>query len=283
MQEGFKDTRVSSAEPDFIQDVLKPVEQIALTHCCVVLGPAGAGKTTLVNHLYGSQFHTGPQAEDKTIHAQSCVLKLENLPDQMKVVLIDTPGWSHETSTDIKMEYKKILKEKQLVSEHTPHIILFCVSVSNIRQFQEKEAKKMSEQLEELKFDQRFPIKVLPVATFSDTQDPKDLEKLMSTIKALAKKAFQNTGAEVEEPEWTMFNAHEEARGVNELKARISKMLLQQVQSSQFSDLWQKAFAKSVAERTKEHCDSFPENESPLRLFQNAFRHSGRVLWERSF
>ncbi|CAK9057209.1 Putative E3 ubiquitin-protein ligase HERC1 [Durusdinium trenchii] len=275
LQEGFKDTRVSSAEPDFIQDVLKPVEQIALTHCCVVLGPAGAGKTTLVNHLCGSHFHTGPRAEDKTIQAQSCVLKLKNLPDQMKVlkvVLIDTPGWSHETSTDIKMEYKKVLKEYELVSEHTPHIILFCVSVSNIRQFQEKEAKKMSEQLEELKFDQRFPVKVLPVATFSDTQDPKDLEKLMSTIKALAKKAFQNTGAEVEEPEWTMFNAHEEARGVYELKARISDMLFQQVQSSQFSDLWKKTFAKSVAERAEEHCNSVPENESPLRLFHSAFR-----------
>ena len=38
----------------------------------VVLGPAGVGKTTLVNHLGGASFHTGPQAEDKTVEAQSC-------------------------------------------------------------------------------------------------------------------------------------------------------------------------------------------------------------------
>ena len=35
-------------------------------------------------------------------------LKLEDLSEENKVVLIDTPGWSHETSTNIKSEYKKV-------------------------------------------------------------------------------------------------------------------------------------------------------------------------------
>lgn len=48
------------------------------------------------------------------------------------LILLDMPGWSHETS-DIKSQYKKILRERQLVSEHTPHIVMFCIAVSTLR------------------------------------------------------------------------------------------------------------------------------------------------------
>ena len=252
------------------EDVMKMPTQLISTHSCVVLGPAGTGKTTLVNHLAGARFHAGPQAEDKTLEAQSCALRLPKL-SKVSFVLIDTPGWSHETSTDIKEEYKKVLKEKQLVSEHTPHIILFCVSVSNIRQFQDREAARMSDRLHELKFDQRFPIKVVPVATFGDTQQPAKIDELKSTVKALATKAFKDTGAQVEEPVCTMFPPHGEAKGVEELKDRLSGILDEQIQSPEFQSLWQLAFATSVEATTREHCESHPDNDSALRLFKRAF------------
>ncbi|CAJ1374661.1 unnamed protein product [Effrenium voratum] len=249
---------------------MKMPTQLISTHSCVVLGPAGTGKTTLVNHLAGARFHAGPQADDKTLEAQSCALRL---PKNSKVsfVLIDTPGWSHETSTDIKEEYKKVLKEKQLVSEHTPHIILFCVSVSNIRQFQDREAARMSDRLHELKFDQRFPIKVVPVATFGDTQQPAKIDELKSTVKALATKAFKDTGAQVEEPACTMFPPHGQAKGVEELKDQLSGVLDEQIRSPEFQSLWQLAFATSVEAATREHCESHPDNDSALRLFKSAF------------
>ena len=41
------------------------------------------------------------------IHMFSKELKLNDLSKDVKVVLIDTPGWSHETSTNIKSEYKE--------------------------------------------------------------------------------------------------------------------------------------------------------------------------------
>ena len=273
MKDGFEDTRVLEAEENFIQDILKVPNQLILTHSCVALGPAGAGKTTLVKALGGSTFEpkvpAGPHLKNRTTEAQSCDLKLAGVSDVM-MVLIDTPGWSHDTSTDIKSAYKKILKEKQLVSEHTPHIILFCIPVSMIRQFQEKEAEKMSKQLQELKFDQRFPIKVVPLATKADTEHMAELGELMKTIKARAETAFAGTGAQVEEPMFTKLPPEGNHSGVEELKRRLSKILHEQIESSEFCDLWQKAFAKSVAESTERHCKEFPDNDSALRLFERA-------------
>ena len=268
---GVQDTRVLMEQPDFIQEVCKTPFQLILNHACVVLGPAGAGKTTLVNQLTGSKFHTGPQDEDKTLEAQSCEMKLEGLPENLKVVVIDTPGWSHENSADIKSEYKKVLKQKELVSEHTPHIILFCVSISTIRQFQEKEAENMSKQLEDLRFDQRFPIKVLPVATCGDSQTETQRLGCMTTIKKMAEKAFAGTLADVEDPTWTMFSPSGEARGVSELKDRIKSILHYQIHSHEFRGLAERACAKSLQEKTQAHVEQFPENDSTLRLFQKAF------------
>ena len=37
------------AQANFFQDLMMPVERYLLTHGCVVLGPSGVGKTTLVN------------------------------------------------------------------------------------------------------------------------------------------------------------------------------------------------------------------------------------------
>ena len=292
MEKGFEDTRVLEAQGNFIEDVLRVPRQLILTHSCVALGPAGAGKTTLVkalSELCGAAFEphvpAGPHLENRTMVAQSCDLKLDDLSEDLTVVLIDTPGWSHDTSTDIKFEYKKLLKEKHLVSEHTPHIILFCIPVSMIRQFHEGEARKMSKQLQELKFDQRFPIKVVPVATKADAEHTEELGTLMSTIKtraetafaaelgalmstikARAETAFAATGAQVEEPVYTKLPPEGEHDGVKNLKRCLSEILHEQIESSEFRDLWQKAFAKSVAERTEWHKE-FPENDSALRLF----------------
>ena len=72
VEDGYEDTRVTQLQTDFVEEVVKLPFQLITTHSCVVLGPAGAGKTTLVNHLGGVKFHTGPQAEDKTVEAQSC-------------------------------------------------------------------------------------------------------------------------------------------------------------------------------------------------------------------
>ena len=273
----FEDTRILIAQPDFIQEVCKTPFQLILNHACVVLGPSGAGKTTLVNHLTGSKFRSGPQAEDKTSEAQSCDLQLEGLPDDLNVVVIDTPGWSHETSANIKSEYKKVLKEKELVSEHTPHIILFCVSVSTIRQFQEKEAEKMSKQLEDLRFDKRFPIKVLPVATCGDSQTETQRLECMTTIKKMAEKAFVGTLAEVEDPTCTMFSPSGVTRGVAELKDRIKDILHDQIHSDEFRGLAERATAKSLEENTKAHAEQFPENDSALRLFQRAFTAAASI------
>ena len=272
--DGFQETRVFEAQPHFIKDVVKVPFQLILTHSCVVLGPAGAGKTTLVKALGGEKFKpsvpAGPHLKNRTVQAQACDLQLEGLTDDLNFVLIDTPGWNHDTSTNIKSQYKSILKEKTLVSEHTPHIIVFCVPVSAIRQFQMKEAKKMSEELQELKFDKRFPIKVLPVATMADTQQPEELPELLSTIKDLAKKAFQETGAEVEEPLSTRFPPGGDPQGVEELSARLRQVLHSQLRSEEFCHLWQKAFAKGIVSSVREHCEKFPENDSTLRLFKKA-------------
>ena len=239
-----------------------------VSHSCVVMGPAGAGKTTLVNVLGGVDFPTGPQASDRTLEAQSCDLKLQ---DVGTVVLIDTPGWSPDTSVDIESEYQQVLKEKKLVSEHAPHIVLFCVSASNIRQFQHEDAKKMGGQLIALKFDQRFCIKVLPIVTFADTQAENDLKKIMPEIKQLVETVFEQTRSTVEEPVFTMVPPNGEAQGVEEVKGRLRKMLLEQVQSDNFSRLWRLALAKSIVSETKEHAKKFPENESSFRLWKRAF------------
>ena len=278
LKKGFQDTRVLEAQPHFFEEILKVPHQIILTHSCVVLGPAGAGKTTLVKALAGAEFQPtvapGPHMENRSMEAQSCTLQLENLieSENLEVVLIDTPGWSPDTSTNIKSEYKKILKKRGLVSEHTPHIILFCIPVSMIRQFQDAEAKKMSNQLHELKFDQRFPIKVLPVATKADSEHHRDRGQLLFAIKKLAEKAFAGTGADVEDPIYTMFPPEGQPHGVKEVKDCLSAMLSQQINSPEFGGLWQKAFAKSLATHTMRHCEQFPENDSAIRLFQRASR-----------
>ncbi|CAK9072737.1 unnamed protein product, partial [Durusdinium trenchii] len=205
---GFQDTRVLEAQANFFQDLMMPVERYLLTHGCVVLGPSGVGKTTLVNRLCGAHFHTGPRMEDQTTRAHSCDLTLEDLsPDwpDLCSVLIDTPGWSSETAGEIKSEYKRILQERQLVSEYTPHILLFCVSLPQLRAFR-RQAEQMSQELQELKIDRRYPIKVLPVATLADTQRMEDLEELLKEVKDLAEIVFHKSSAEVEEPAWTMFN-----------------------------------------------------------------------------
>eukprot|EP00435_Cladocopium_sp_Y103_P042397 s706_g11.t1 len=270
-KKGFQDTRVLEAQPTFVEDVTKLPFQLILNHSCLVLGPAGAGKTTLVNHLGGVQFETGPRECHRTSHAQSCDLKLENVTEKLKVVLIDTPGWSPDTRMNLKSEYQQVLKEKKLVSEHSPHIVLFCVSASNIRQFQHKDAKKMGHELQKLKFDKSFCIKVLPVVTFADTQAEKELEDIMSEITKHVKTAFKSIDATVEEPVATRVPTDGEAQGVEEVKSCLRKMLLDQVQSDDFSHLWRLAFANGIVSQTKQHATKFPSNDSALRLFQRAF------------
>ncbi|CAK9072739.1 unnamed protein product [Durusdinium trenchii] len=93
----------------------------------------------------------------------------------------------------------------RLVSEYTPHILLFCVSLPQLRAFR-RQAEQMSQELQELKIDRRYPIKVLPVATLADTQRMEDLEELLKEVKDLAEIVFHKSSAEVEEPAWTMFN-----------------------------------------------------------------------------
>ncbi|CAK9057203.1 Putative E3 ubiquitin-protein ligase HERC1 [Durusdinium trenchii] len=170
-------------------------------------------------------------------------------------------------------EYKRILQERQLVSEYTPHILLFCVSLPQLRAFR-RQAEQMSQELQELKIDRRYPIKVLPVATLADTQRMEDLEELLKEVKDLAEIVFHKSSAEVEEPAWTMFNPNGDCgndRGAKEVKARLSKIVYQQIQSPEFRHLWQGAFAEHVAQKTEEHTELFPENDSTLRLFRCAF------------
>ena len=61
VKDGFQDTRVLEDQPDFIRNVLKMVFQLILTHSCLVLGPAGTGKTTLVKALGGGDFQAAVQ------------------------------------------------------------------------------------------------------------------------------------------------------------------------------------------------------------------------------
>ena len=283
LEEGFQGTRVLEAQPDFFDVVLEPARQIILKHACVLLGPAGAGKTKLTKALcphYQPKVEAGPHMWNRTLEAQAVVLQIDMqiANEDLEVVVIDTPGWSHDTSTNIKSEYKRLLREMQLVSEHTPHIILLCIPVSFIRQFQDAEAERMSKQLHELRFDQRFPIKVLPVATKADSERIQDRDQLLLTVKQLAEKAFQGTGAYVEDAVYTVFPPHgfppegEADDGVGRVKDRIRTMLSEQINSSQFNGLWQKHFAKSLAEHTMKHCEQFPENDSALRLHEKALR-----------
>ena len=265
LDKGFQDTRVPES---FIGEVLEPARQIIENHCCLVLGPAGAGKTSLVKALvpdFHPRIEPGPLDENKTMEAQSVDLKLDMM-ENLKVVMIDTRGWSPNTSTNVKSEYKQILKERKLVSEHTPHIILFCIPASMIRQFDDEEAKKMSHQLQELKFDQCFPIKVLPVATKADCEDHNKMDDICKTIKNLADKAFEGTGADVEDTICTKRPFAE----IAEVKDRLQKILTDQIKSDQFRDLCHKVFAKSLAEHTRIHCEQFPEGDSAIRLYKNA-------------
>lgn len=286
LENGFQDTRVLEAQPDLFEVVLEGPHQIIFKHAVVVLGPALAGKTTLVRALAGPEagfqprIEPGPFMENRTQEAQAVVLQIgmQIANKDLEVVLIDTPGWSHVTSTNIKSEYKRILRERRLVSEHTPHIILFCIPVSSIREFHLAEAERMSKQLHELKSDQRFPIKVLPVATKADSESLKDKEKLLLTVKQLAEEAFQGSGADVEDAVYTMLPPNgfppggDADDGVGQVKDRIRAMLSEQINSSQFNGLWQKHFAKSLAENIRKHCEQFPENDSALRLHQKAYR-----------
>jgi hypothetical protein len=277
LKEGFQDSRVLEAQPNFIENVMKVPDQILLTHSCLVLGPAAAGKTTLIKAVcphYQPRIEPGPHMENRTLEAQAVVLQIENLLnlEGLQMVVIDTPGWSQNTSTNILSEYKRILRERQLVSEHTPHIILLCIPVSFIRQFQDAEAERMSKQLYELNFDKRFPIKVLPVATKADSERVQDRDKLLSAIKQLAEKAFQGTGADVEDPIYMMFPPEGCPRGVEELNSRLRAILSAQIQSREFKGLLHKAFAKCLAENIRKHCEQFPENDSPIRLYQRCYR-----------
>ena len=61
VKDGFRDTRVLEDKPDFTQKVLETPFQLILTHSCLVLGPAGAGKTTLVKALGGECFQPAVQ------------------------------------------------------------------------------------------------------------------------------------------------------------------------------------------------------------------------------
>ena len=54
VNDGFRRTRVT--QPDFTTKVLEMPFELILTHSCLVLGPAGAGKTTLVKALVGEEF-----------------------------------------------------------------------------------------------------------------------------------------------------------------------------------------------------------------------------------
>ena len=130
----------------------------------------------------------------------------------------------------------------------------------------------MSKQLQKLKFDQRFPIRVLPVATKADTESLGALPELTAAIKELAEMAFKNAGAIIDEPEWTMFdpNRQERVRGPREVSQWIKTTLLGQLRSDEFTGLWRLALAKSVKEHTREHCERQPANDSALRLFNRA-------------
>ncbi|CAE7574137.1 HERC1 [Symbiodinium necroappetens] len=275
---GFRDTRVLEDKPDFTQKVLETPFQLILTHSCLVLGPAGAGKTTLVQALGGECFQPavqpGPHLRNRTEKAQSIGVDLEDLSDKLRLEIIDTPGWCPEKSTDIHAQYKEVLREKGLPKEHAPHIILLCVPVSMLRQFDEDKAKQMSEQLHKLKFDRRFTIKVLPVATKADTESRDALPDLQAAIKKLAEAAFESSGAFVDQAEWTMFDPNDASRvrGPNQVMSWIRKALLQQLRSAEFTGLWRLALAKSVKDHTRQHCETLPANDSALRLFNSACR-----------
>ena len=206
--------------------------------------------------------------------AQSIGLDLEGLSDKLRMELIDTPGWSPDKNTDIHAQYKEVLREKGLPEEHAPHIILFCVPVSMLRQFDEDKAKQMSRQLQKLKFDRRFPIRVLPVATKADTESLITLPDLQANIKELAEAAFKKSGAIIDEAEWTMFDPNDASRvqGPSELNSWIKKVLLEQLHSEEFTGLWRLALAKSVQDHTSKHCETLPANDSALRLFNSACR-----------
>ena len=206
--------------------------------------------------------------------AQSIGVDLEDLSDKLRLEIIDTPGWCPEKSTDIHAQYKEVLREKGLPEEHAPHIILLCVPVSMLRQFDKDKAKQMSEQLHKLKFDRRFSIRVLPVATKADTESLSALPDLQAAIKKLAEAAFESSGAFVDQAEWTMFDPNDASRvrGPNQVMSWIRKALLQQLRSAEFTGLWRLALAKSVKDHTREHCETLPANDSALRLFNSACR-----------
>ena len=93
----------------------------------------------------------------------------------------------------------------------------------------------------------------------------------MDVITKHVETAFKKIGATVEKPVATRVPPAGEAQGVEEVKGRLRKMLLEQVQSDNFSRLWRLALAQSIVSETKEHAKKFPENESSFRLWKRAF------------
>lgn len=274
IEQGFSDTRVLTDDPGFQERALKLPLELVQTHCCLVLGQTGSGKTTLVNALTDSNFRCGPVPADSTKRCQASVLRLSTLSD-IRVFLIDTEGWAHDKGSAIKSAYKEELKQKHLASKHTPHIIIFCVQADGLRNFQSKEAAIMSRQFQELKFDQQFPVVVLPVATFSDTIKKSNRDKVMNEVYAQAKAAFTHSGAEVKQALHTQCEpdkAPEDFKGLGELKKQIGEVLQRQMDSDGFQRLWSLAFAESLSDTTAQYVENFRSCDSEWRLFEAAFR-----------
>jgi len=122
--------------------------------------------------------------------------------------------------------------------------------------------------------DRKFPVKVVPVATFFDVIEKKhkhEIEHAKSEVYRLVKDAFNDADADVENPIMTSCKEGS-SFGHDELRGMVRTALLEQIRSDEFSQIWRRAFASSVSACTQKHYQKFPDVDAEWRLFDAAYK-----------
>lgn len=256
----------------FISDATKVARDFISIHAVLVLGQTGSGKSSLINNLVcdPEARHAGRYIRDATKSAAAVDMKLPDFDDSATVLLVDTEGWTYETRVGIREQYQKILRDKSLACEHTPHVVLFCVQVTSFKSFKKDELKKMNHEFKSLKSARRFPIAVLPVATFADTVPEGELHDVTRSVFELAEQAFEDTGAKVMKACATACKPGEGTVGVDKLRRLLASTMQDQIASEDFRQVWWLALASALQRHAKGLLSSRPGVWTEWVLFEAA-------------
>ncbi|CAE8729834.1 unnamed protein product [Polarella glacialis] len=196
-------TRVLDKDAEFAKKVVRRACEIRRKHSVLVLGRCGNGKSSLCNFLRN---HEEPKAQTRATDATTVGAHAYQLPanpsptrsgsgqgfevdqhflsdasssslgshddsedDLLKpqVLLIDTEGWSSDKAKSIKQAYVDVLQERGIDDSLMPHIVLFVMSASHLREVRQDVAS-MKQAFAALAQTSEFPVTVIPVVTRAD-------------------------------------------------------------------------------------------------------------------